>query len=299
MEAGTPPSMPRTMIRSPVMETFNLDTRQLARIEAVHRGFLYQHIYAAECLFHAARAGVTHVVVENDEDVELVRPDKRIYAQIKMRTSHLIFSDIDGALTRFDAIRTEHAEGRRSGACQFVVVSNSAPGPELSARIKAPDWPSDVTILCPGATAIDEALPEPWRNIADGFDACRSAAETLPFSILAPETLVWKLADRIMAAAAGVEPNPGHSFAVADLPSLFEQLVIQLQDFPGPPLRYRPQESEPALVSRNACDWWSASRALGRRPGCLRQHCIRPIGWHITTLPKFLVLPSPTSSLAS
>jgi hypothetical protein len=26
------------------IETFNLDSRQLARIEAVHRGFLYQHL---------------------------------------------------------------------------------------------------------------------------------------------------------------------------------------------------------------------------------------------------------------
>ncbi len=239
------------MKNMPTIETFNLDYRQLARIEAVHRGFLYQHLYAGACLFRAGIAGVTHIVVENDEDVELVLADKRIYAQIKMRASHLIVSDIDGALTRFNAIRTEHVEGRRSGACQFVVVSNSAPGPELSARIKAPepDWPPDLTLLCPGSTATDEALPEPWRTIADGFEACRSAAETLPFSILAPETLVWKLAGRIMAAAAGIEPNPSHTFAVKDLPALFEQLVIQLQDFPAPPLRYRPQDNEPALVS--------------------------------------------------
>lgn len=69
------------------LESFNLDPRQLARIEAVHGGFLYQHLYAAACLFHAARAGVTHMVVENDEDVELVRPQQRIYAQIKMRSA--------------------------------------------------------------------------------------------------------------------------------------------------------------------------------------------------------------------
>lgn len=67
------------------METFNLDARQLARIEAVHRGFLYQHLYAAACLFRAARSGVTQIVVENDEDVEVVLPDRRIYAQIKTR----------------------------------------------------------------------------------------------------------------------------------------------------------------------------------------------------------------------
>ena len=46
----------------------NLDRRQLARIEAVHRGFLYQHLYAVACLFRASSAGVTHIVVENDED---------------------------------------------------------------------------------------------------------------------------------------------------------------------------------------------------------------------------------------
>ena len=106
------------------METFNLDARQLARIEAVHRGFLYQHLYAAACLFRAASTGVTHIVVENDEDVEVVLPDTRIYAQIKTRGSRLIFSDIEGALTRFDEIRAEHVAGRRSGAYQFVIVSN-------------------------------------------------------------------------------------------------------------------------------------------------------------------------------
>ena len=78
------------------IENFNLDSRQLARIESVHRGFLYQHLFAVACLFRAASAGVTHIVVENDEDVELVLPDKRIYVQIKTRSSHLIFSDICG-----------------------------------------------------------------------------------------------------------------------------------------------------------------------------------------------------------
>jgi len=34
-----------------------LDPIQLKRIEAVHRGFLYQHFYAAGCLMLAAGAG--------------------------------------------------------------------------------------------------------------------------------------------------------------------------------------------------------------------------------------------------
>lgn len=230
------------------MDTFNLDPRQLARIEAVHGGFLYQHLYAAACLFRAARAGLTHVVVENDEDVELVRHDERIYAQIKKRSANLIFSDIEEALTRFDVIRIEHAEGRRNGACRFAIVSNSAPGPDLSKRFAVSDRPSDVMLLYPESAITEDVLPQPLATIEGAFEACRAAAENLPFSALAPETLVWKLAGRIMAASGGVEPDPNHAFAVADLPSLFEQLVIQLQDFPAPPLRYRPQGNEPSLT---------------------------------------------------
>lgn len=237
------------MTVSAALESFNLDLRQLARIEAVHGGFLYQHLYAAACLFHTAQAGVTHVVVENDEDVELVRPQERIYAQIKMRSAPLIFSDIEGALKRFEAIRTEHAEGRRGGGARFAIVSNSAPGPDLAGRIETAGWPADVVLVVPGSAPIDSALPAPPQSIPAAFEACRILAETLPLAILAPETLVWKLAGRIMAASGGVGPNADHSFATADLPALFEQLVIQLQDFPAPPLRYRPQEGEPGLVT--------------------------------------------------
>ena len=121
------------------MDAFNLDPRQLVRIEAVHGGFLYQHLYAAACLFDAARTGVTQVVVENDEDVELVREGERIYAQIKKRAANLIFSDIEDALERFDAIRAEHAEGRREGTCRFAIVTNSKPGPDLTKRMEAED----------------------------------------------------------------------------------------------------------------------------------------------------------------
>lgn len=230
--------------------SFNLDSRQLARIESVHRGFLYQHLYAVACLFHAANGGVTHIVVENDEDIELVLPEKRVYAQVKTRSAHLIFSHISSALSRFDAIRIEHQDGHRSGEAEFVIISNSPPGPELSERLKSEAWPTDVTLFWPGAMpATKRLLPTPWDNVSDGFNACSATASTLPFSILAPETLVWKLAGQVMAAAAGIEPNANHTFVVQELPTLFEQLVIQLQDFPAPPLRYRPQDKEPQLVT--------------------------------------------------
>lgn len=231
------------------METFNLDARQLARIEAVHRGFLYQHLYAAACLFRAARSGVTHIVVENDEDVEVVLPDRRVYTQIKTRGSRLVLSDIEGALTRFDEIRAEHLAGRRNGACQFAIVSNTVLGTDLAERAMNAAWPADVAFVYPGCDSLDDVLPKPSETIGDAFEACRAAAETLPFSVLAPETLVWKLAGRILAASAGIEPNPNHTFVVDALPDLFEQLVVQLHDFPAPPLRYRPQEEEPALGS--------------------------------------------------
>jgi hypothetical protein len=52
-----------------------------------------------------------------------------------------------------------------------------------------------------------------------------------------------------MAAAAGIEPNANHTFDINDLPALFEQVVLQLQDFPAPPLRYRPQDKEPPLIT--------------------------------------------------
>jgi hypothetical protein len=49
-----------------------LDPTQLRRIEAVHRGFLYQHLYAVGCLMLAAGAAASAVIVEADEDIEIV-----------------------------------------------------------------------------------------------------------------------------------------------------------------------------------------------------------------------------------
>jgi len=227
-----------------------LDSRQLAQIESVHRGFLYQHLYAMACLFAAARAGVIKLVVESDEDVEIVLPETRIYVQVKTRNGPLILSDIKSALERFDSLREEHRAGRRHGVARFVIAANIAPGLKLSERLSAPDWPSDIAIHWPGCTSVIEVpLPKPWPNVADALIECREAAATLPFAILSPETLVWKLAGRIMSAAAGTPPHADHIFKTEELPDLFEQLIIQLQDFPAPPPRYRSQDQEPPLIS--------------------------------------------------
>jgi hypothetical protein len=56
-----------------------LDPAQLVRIEAVHRGFLYQHLYAVQCLLSAAALSVLSVDVESDEDVEVQFDGRRIY----------------------------------------------------------------------------------------------------------------------------------------------------------------------------------------------------------------------------
>jgi hypothetical protein len=71
----------------------------------------------------------------------------------------------------------------------------------------------------------------------------------LPFVLLAPETLVWKLSGNVVAAAAGIAPRTDHTFRANELASLFEQLVMQLQDFPAPPGHYRLQLDEPSRVS--------------------------------------------------
>jgi len=226
------------------------DSWQLTQIESVHRGFLYQHLYAMACLFLAAKAGVQELVVESDEDVEIALPETRVYVQVKTRSSSLIFSDIKTALRRFDVLRAEHSAGRRKGTASFVIASNVAPGPALTKKLAAPDWPSDVAIHWPGCpSAIKAPLPQPWPSVADGLASCRDAATTLPFALLAPETLVWKLAGRIMSAAAGVPPHADHTFIIEALPELFEQLIVQLQDFPAPPPHYRSQDQEPPLIS--------------------------------------------------
>jgi hypothetical protein len=81
-----------------------------------------------------------------------------------------------------------------------------------------------------------------------GLRQCTELAAALPFGMLAPETLVWKLAALMMAASAGTPLRADHAFQVDELPGVFEQLALQLQDFPAPPSRYRPQAQEPELI---------------------------------------------------
>lgn len=225
-----------------------LDPAQITRIEAVHRGFLYQHLYAASCLLKASSAQAAAVIVEADEDIEIALNERRLYVQVKTRQRPLIYSDIKESLQRFEEIGEQHRRGRRPGACSFTMIANVAPGPELNERISARDWPQDVTVCWPGQRH-DAALPEVSPDVSTAFAACTKLAAALPLGTLTPETLVWKLAAAVMAAAAGIPPRQDHAFDVEGLPALFEQLVIELQDFPAPPPVYRPQSHEPDLVT--------------------------------------------------
>jgi hypothetical protein len=225
-----------------------LDALQLIRIEAVHRGFLYQHLYAVACLFLAQAAEVSAVIVERDEDIEIALSGRRIYVQVKMRSGLLSESDIESVIRRFDALRGEHGTGERIGAASFVITTNSAPGPALRARMVGDQWPSDASIIWPGHTgATDKAVPAPRPSVTAAFAQCAGLAARLPYALLAPETLAWKLAGAVMGAAAGNPPRADHTFRTAELPMLFEQLVVQQQELPAPPAVYRAHEHEPAL----------------------------------------------------
>lgn len=227
-----------------------LDSAQLVRIEAVHRGFLYQHLYAVGCLLLAQKASMEAVIVELDEDIELNAGQERIYVQVKTRLKPIIPSDVSGALARFADLRNEHTDGRRQGSASFVIVANQAPGPHLQKMIEDKTLPVDVRFVWPQSTAERHpALPPAWDTVADAAAWCITQAEQLNFSLLSPESLIWKLAGLVQLAASGGDASGQHVFYTQDLPALFEQLIVQLQDFPAPPALYRPQREEPSFVA--------------------------------------------------
>lgn len=222
-----------------------LDPRQITRIEAVHRGFLYQHLYGAACLLWAGGNAIRSITIERDEDIELeLTSGDRVYVQVKTRTAPLQLSDISGTLERFEVIRAEHREGRRPGRASLVIIANVAPGPELRERVETGGLPPDVRLVWPGASNGDD-LPPAWPDVGEAVRWCTDRARELPMSMLEPDSLVWKLAGKVQLAATGGTDD--HALITEDLPALFEQLAIQLQQFPSPPSPYRPQNDEPDL----------------------------------------------------
>lgn len=220
-----------------------LEPRQLVRITALHKGFLYQHLYATACVLGMAHSGATAVVMERDEDVELVLATSRIYIQVKTRSAALAPGDVESALARFADLRNAHARGDRPGDPRFLIVSNSAPNGPLAADLGAAGWPADVEIAWPGEPS-DLPVPEAWPDLESALAACQVAAATVAFAGLPPEALVWKLAAVAQYAATGAG---GRRVAADQLPALYEQFIVQLQTFPDPPQPYRPQPDEPRL----------------------------------------------------
>lgn len=230
-----------------------LDLAQLSLIETVHRGFLYQHLYAVGCLLKLSIAGGDSVSVERDEDVEVALQGVSLYMQIKTRKQVLQRADIAGALQRFKAIRHAHVSGARTGNAQFQIISNVPPSTSLLSDLNSESWPEDVKIKWPIISTEPENGPWPpaWPDLTAAVLWCSEAAKTIPFAAVAPETLVWKLAAKVHFAATGSDlDRPSHIFNVADLPALFEQIVEQLQDFPSIPVDYRPQTNEPLFESQ-------------------------------------------------
>lgn len=242
-----------------------LNPRQLARIEAVHRGFMYQHLFAVACLL-VAPSWATSVQVEKDEDIEVGFEGGVVYVQVKTRLAPLAVTDVQSTLERFDTLRDAHRHGARIGAAKFVIVCNTGPAPRLRQLLESGGTPPDITLCWPeGRIGPDvEPLPPAWTDISAAASWCIAAAEGLPQRLISAESLVWKLAAHVALASSGAPPYQAHCFPVAHLPTLFEQFLLQLQDFPEPLQHYRPQQDEPDLLMPSRVRFISGFSGAGK-----------------------------------
>ena len=228
-----------------------MDPQQLIRIESVHRGFLYQHLYAVACILKLGVGNQGQVRVERDEDVEFITEEENIYVQVKTRSARLMPCDIKGALDRFEELRKYSSNSTVDKLNKFKIVTNQEPGPKLAELYASDEWPQDVTLVSPNTVLLEnDVIPPAWQNLEQAVKWCIESAKNIPFTVLQPETLVWKLAARVQFAATGHDPDrEDHVFEWGELPLLFEQLVEQLQHFPSIPDNFIPQVDEPVLVS--------------------------------------------------
>jgi hypothetical protein len=221
--------------------TTPLDPVGLRRIESIHRGFLYQHLFAVGCLLRASEAGTTRVVVEVDEDVELSVGAQRVFIQVKTRSVPLRPADVAASLDRFDELRRIHGSD-----AVFAIASNVPPRSDLAELAAARGYP-DSTWLYPGHAVNHPSMPPPWSTLDDALAWCVERAVSIPFRGLAAETLVWKLASVVQYACTGHESRRHHRIDASELPTLFEQFVSQVQAFPPAPKPYRPHDGEPSI----------------------------------------------------
>ncbi|MDX2530836.1 P-loop NTPase family protein [Streptomyces europaeiscabiei] len=246
MHDQEPPPASGTAQDSAPQPAAPLNPAQLRRITSLHRGFTYQNLYAVGCLLRLREAGAQTLVMELDEDVEVVLPDRYLYLQVKTRQGNLTRGDIEGSVAQFADLRAEHTAGRRLGAPKLIVISNTAPGPDLLQRTQQPGWPADVSLLWPGHPDPEEAwLPPAAADLTGLRQWCTEQAAQVPFGSLGAQTLVGKLTARVQYASAGAH---GRAFHASELPGLYEQFVEELQAFPQVPDVYWPHGSEPELT---------------------------------------------------
>ena len=199
-----------------------LDAGALRQIEAIHRGFLYQHLFAVGCLLLARPAGVRALDVERDEDVQLVFDGRTRYVQVKTRQRPLTVGDLDSTLQRFREIKAAHLAGRRRGVPEFWVVTNSTASTALLEEVHRRDI--DVRFVTPDNPPPTEAhSPPAWPDLGAAIRWCIDSAAQIQFTGLSPETLTWKLATEVAFACTGDRPR-GHSFQADQLTELFDKL---------------------------------------------------------------------------
>ncbi|WP_332880924.1 ATP-binding protein [Streptomyces sp. NBC_00564] len=258
-----------------------IDAAQLVRITSLHRGFLYQHLYAAACLLRFKTAGMHKLLVERDEDLEAVLPGRHLYLQVKTRSRPLQWADVSGAIDSFVTVRARHAEGRRPGSPQLVIVANVPPGPQLAAKTATADWPGDVTLLTPQTAPPDAWLPPAWNDLDEAIAWCTREAEQVPFSSLAPLTLVWKLAARVVYACTG---HGDQAFTAETVEALHEQFVQELQSFPALAHDYLPQADEPDLLTKDRVRLVTGFSGAGKTAWAAHgaQHCPEPLTYFDT-----------------
>jgi hypothetical protein len=237
------------------------------------------------------------MIVELDEDLEVFVDEERHYVQVKTRNRDLQPADIADSIEQFKKVREEHNVGRRSGKPILRIITNTGIGPTLSASSNRTDWPSDVLLIAPQSEM--DLMPPAWSNIDDAFDWCVEQAEQVPFGKLSPETLVWKLAARVLHAGTKTGER---TFRSDDMELLLEQLIIQLQDFPDPPTNYRPQVDEPPLTSESQLRLVVGFSGSGKTAWASQAalHCPQPIAYiDVSEMPAASVATNVARELAA